>query len=44
VSVPGGTGMFYEVVSVPADVSLAVNEGDYDASLDVVSIQANLSF
>jgi long-chain fatty acid transport protein len=44
VSVPAGTGQFYEVVSVPAGEPLAVNEGDYDASLDVVSIQANVTF
>jgi hypothetical protein len=44
VSVPGGTGQFYEVVSVPAGEPLAVNEGDYDASLDVVSLQADVRF
>jgi long-subunit fatty acid transport protein len=44
VSVPAGTGQFYEVVSVPAGEPLAVNEGDYRASLDVVSIQADMRF
>jgi long-subunit fatty acid transport protein len=44
VSVPGNTGQFYEVVSVPQGEPLAVNEGEYRASLDVVSIQANLTF
>jgi long-subunit fatty acid transport protein len=44
VEVPVGSGRVTEVASTLPEMAQAVNEGFYQASLDVISVQSNLSF
>jgi hypothetical protein len=44
VDVPVGTGQIKEIASEQAAMAQAVNEGRYQAALDVISVQSNLSF
>lgn len=44
VTVPVGQGRVTEIVSVNPENAQAVNEGDYTASLNVLSVQANYAF
>jgi long-subunit fatty acid transport protein len=43
-TVPVGTGQVKDIASQRADQANAVNEGFYQASLDVISLQSNISF
>lgn len=44
ITVPIGTGGVKELASALAEQAQAVNEGTYQAALDVISVQANIGF